>query len=120
MPKNNFTRLLTYCLFHGVFIACLYYGHFKGIEGAENVALFIAWFTIIVSWFTLSEDGIDAVRKNPPIMPSAIDVPLDIMVVGVFIWAGALITGAFYTLHIFIVLLARDKAKEPKEESNAS
>jgi len=115
MPKNNFTRLSTYCLFHCVFLACLYYGSFKGVEGAENVALFIAWFTIITSWFLLTEDGIDVVRKNPPIIPAAIDVPLDIIVVGVLVWAGALITGIFFALHIFILLLARDKAKEPKE-----
>jgi len=117
MSTSNSTKLLKYCLFQGVFIACLYYGYFKGIEGAENVALFLAWFLNVISWFMLSEDGIEIVRKNPPLIPKTIDVPLDMAIVGVFVWSGALITGVFYALHILIILFALDKAKEPKEKT---
>ena len=113
MSDSNLTKVSKYLLINSIFTASLYYGYVESVEGAENIALAIAWFIIIVSWLALSDEFVQQLRKNPSITPKWIDQPFDLAVASIFFWFGAEWTGAFYLLHIILFIGAQEKAKEP-------
>jgi len=100
--------IVLYCLFG----ASIYMGLIRGHEGAYNVAMFFAWFSIVCSFFLFSDDLLEKMKRSRRVMPSWLHVSIDITVIGVFVWYGAVITGAFYLLHTLITEAAWSKALE--------
>ncbi len=113
-------KILKYTLINIVFVAAIYYGFVEHVEGAERLALAIAWFIIICSWAALSDQVIELLSKNPPVIPRSIDITFDFLVCAAFIWFGAVWTGAFYLIHIFLIMEAREKAAKLNEEVESS
>jgi len=110
-------KIVKYTLINILFVATIYYGFVENIEGAERLSLVIAWFIIICSWCALSDQVIELLSKNPPVIPRSIDVTFDFLVCAAFIWFGAVWTGAFYLLHIFLIMAARENAAKLNEEA---
>lgn len=104
---------IQWVLVNGAFAACLYFGYIEGVEGALRVAFFLAWFAIICSLPTASEEVRKKMRENGRTIPAWVSVPFDIAVTVVFVWFGAWVTGAFYVLHI-LLLHAAWNSKEGK------
>ena len=115
MNNKTFLRVLKYVATNTVFSASIYYGYVEGIEGAENLALLIAWFCIIVSFFCISDQVVEAAAKSPSVIPRWIDTPFDLAVVGAFAWFGGFWTAGFYILHMFLCLNLRENAKKLNE-----
>ena len=96
-----------YFIINGIFAACIYFGLFENIEGAKNLTLFIAWLSIIMSMFMLTDAAQEAlVKQGGPSVPRWFDITLDIAVIGIFVWLNWTWTAAGYTLHMFMLIAA--------------
>jgi len=100
--------IVLYCLF-GISI---YMGFVRGHDGAYNIAMFFAWFSIACSFLLFSDSILEKMKQSGRTMPSWIHVSVDIAVVSIFVWYGALFTGALYLLHTLITEAAWSKALE--------
>jgi len=102
------------------FVACIYYGFFLGIDGAANVAVFIAWWTgltgvIFAIGITLDSaehakgELLDMLaRREPSVVPFWFDLTFDIAVVTAFIWSGYYWVTFFYIISIHAGKMLRD------------
>lgn len=116
MAYDKFTKVSKYLLVNSIFSTSLYYGFVEHVEGAERVAMAIAWFCIIFSWFFLSDKSIEIIRENPSLIPAWVDRTFDISVTAVFFWFGSVWTASFYFIHILLAIAAKEKAKEAVDE----
>lgn len=93
-------KLLKYLAINGVFTASLYFGFIEEIGGALNLAYFMAWWAIIVSFCAYSDDAKELMQETGRPVPEWFDVVFDLCVVAVLVWYGAIATGLFYAIHI--------------------
>lgn len=96
-------RTLKYLLVHGIFAVALYFGFIEGIAGAYNIAMFIAWFSIVVSWFAPMEKLAFANKSKKRAVPQWLNALTDLSVVTILAWHGAMITAGFYLIHFFLI-----------------
>ena len=92
----------------------LYYGYYEHISGAENLALFIAWFAFFGSLFILNDTVRNKVKEIGFTVPAWLDTGLDILATAIFVWNGAVITGIAYLIHIILIINLRDEVKSSK------
>ena len=79
---------IKYMLLNSVFVICIYYGLFLGNEMAANIAYFIAWITIICSFFALSDEVVKRMaEEGRHCIPAWFDGAFDIAVVLSFVAA---------------------------------
>jgi len=97
---------------HGLFAAGMYFGLFRGVEGAENVVLFFAWLSIVMSLFVLSDSVIESRVKEKRSMPTPVNVAYNIAVAIAFAWVGFWVVASFWILHIILNEASWMKAKE--------
>ena len=95
---------------NGLFLASLYLGFVVGVDGFYRTSMFVAWVTILLSPFILHDDVVSKMRERGRPMPNAINIAFDLIVVGIFVWFGAVVTGSFYLVHMFIQEAAWTKA----------
>ncbi len=116
------SRLTQYIIFNVIFLVSIYFGFFENVEGAKNLALFIAWVTslmgtlILLAFLIESSDKTSNFSKSlcrhpEHVVPYPIDLILDLIAVGVFIWFNHFILGIFYFLHMIAVKQVRDTPK---------
>jgi hypothetical protein len=113
MSTSNLIKVSKYLLVNSIFSASLYYGYVEHVEGAERIALAIAWFCIVISWFANTEQAIKVIQENPSLIPAWLDRSFDFIVTAAFFWFGSVWTASFYLLHILLILAAKEKAMEP-------
>ena len=109
-----------YIVINSAFVACIYYGFFEGIEGAANVAVFMAWFTGIaglIFWIGITLDSLEnakgemldmLARRDPSVVPFWFDLTFDIGVVLAFVWSGYYWVTFFYLISIQAGKMLRD------------
>jgi len=109
-----------YIVINGIFAACIYFGFFVGIEGAANVAVFMAWLTGLAGllmWVGITLDSLEHAkgelidmlsRRDPSPVPFWFDATFDIIVVGAFIWSGYYWVTFFYIISIQAGKMLRD------------
>jgi len=87
------------------FAICIYYGIYGDNEGAKNLALVYSWFVFTVSLLMFSDTVVKAIKdsKPTPSINRSIDVLFDISVVIAFVYAGWIITGIFYLIHMLLI-----------------
>jgi len=107
-------RWMYWFVFNGLFLAILWLGYNNDIKGLKNLALFITWFTIALSPLMLlaithrySEENIKDKSEKMLVIPFWLRIPYDILIVGIFVWYGAIITAVFYLLHAFLLALCQ-------------
>lgn len=104
-------KIARYFIFNAAFVGLLYYGFFKGVEGALNVALTLAWITAILGVIVLlgfmgNQEKMDAeisktmAKDNHWMSPAWLDIPFDCAITLLFVWQGYIVLGIFYALHI--------------------
>lgn len=110
-------KLARWFLFNGLFAALLVAGFVYGIEGAENVALFIVWVTSIISLFFPTEKVVEVLRekKHMPPIKRSIDGAFDVVVICFLVWHGAVASGIAYFVHFVMLQLTWEKLSEPKK-----
>jgi len=114
-----------YIVVNTIFAACLYYGFFEQVEGAKNVALFMAWITGLLGvliMFGLFIDDLDNndnkgdlretfARMPQSVIPFPIDLAFDLALTCTFIWFGHYILALFYIVSIYAGKAVRDVPK---------
>lgn len=95
-------KILKWLLFNSLLSLFMYLGYYKGIEGAQNAALFLAWLTILLSTFLLSSHVRNSAKGERP-CPAAVNVVLDLGFALAFAWYDAPITGAFLVVQLILV-----------------
>ena len=108
-------KAFRWALINGLFAACLYYGFIENIDGAYNVAMFLAWATVITSLFVSSDGVVKKMKDGGRSVTMGIDVLFDTVVILVFAWFGAWVTATGYFLHAILQQAAWDKALSPNE-----
>lgn len=103
-------KQFNWLFFNGLFLAAIYYGLFEGINGAKNIAIFVAWLTFIISLSMLHDDVVKIIKKNGKYMPQWVDAIFDICVICSFLWFGYFITAIAYLISVLITHSARSKA----------
>lgn len=92
---------LRWLLANGVFSACIYFGFIEGVDGAKNIALFLAWMTSIVSLFFYSDAVMKEIfKKQGALVNRTLDVIFDCCVLSVFLWYGYIVLSIFYFIQI--------------------
>lgn len=110
-------KFLSWLFVNTAFAGSFYFGFIKSVDGAYNLCMFIAWVTIVFSFFCLSQKFIDltAEREKEWSIAPAIDISFDTLMIAAFVWHDALITGTMYFMHMIILIGFRqqvDKARE--------
>lgn len=96
-------RFALYWFTTSCFMACLYLGTVKGVEGAANVALLYVWFSSVCALFVFSDDVVRSYQKRgPPPAPAWVDVPIDIVAIMLMAWHGWVWSATAYTLHVLL------------------
>ena len=110
----NWHSLPRYLFINGIFATCIYFGFFGGIEGAKNIALFIAFISglygLILGAVLLHdrEDFLKSLGKNyKPTVPLFIDLIFDIPVLFIFIWYGHYAIATLYSTCIMTMIELR-------------
>lgn len=107
---------------NSLFAVCIYFGFFAPelIEGAANVAVFMAWGTGILGAFILIVITLDSrpdakgdlleifTRMDPSVVPFWFDVIFDFCVVIAFIWSGYYWVSVFYLVSIHAGRILRE------------
>ncbi len=109
-----------YIIINIVFAISIYYGFFENIEGALNVALFMAWGmgilgTIILLGFWSDYNRTAKILYTDGYTPSApfwFDCLFDLCVLVVFVYFGYIWLSIFYTLGIVAGGVVRDSQKD--------
>jgi hypothetical protein len=103
-------------LFNGAFAACIYLGYWREINGAQNIAMFMAWVAIVTGWFLLSDKVLrELLAKRGPSVPRWLSHSFDVAVCGAFVWLGFWVTAAFYLFHISCMERYYQKADEARK-----
>lgn len=108
--NSKIKSVLYWVIANTVFALCVYYGFFEEVAGAKNIALFIAWGLSVLSLMYASDTVVASLKKRGKAIPAPIDVAYDLVIIGVFIWFGYIITAIAYTIHLGMLSYARDKA----------
>jgi hypothetical protein len=108
-------RLINWILVNGFFLLALVSGVFYNVEAAETLAIFMAWITVIFSFFLKSEHAQEEMVKQGRSVPKYVDMVFDIIIVGILIYGGWWITSLMYLIHISLFQQAWDMALKPKE-----
>ena len=96
-------RLIKYICTYAVVFTVMYFGVYESIGGARNVLIGYVWFVFAISLLSLTKPMIEVFREKGRVIPNYIDVPIDMIIAGVFIWFGMFWTGAAFIVHVFMV-----------------
>jgi hypothetical protein len=114
MTRKQLISIPRYIIINGIFAAAIYFGFFEAVEGAKNLALFIAWLTGLFGVLVLFALWIDSLedyshhgelreqfsRHEQSVIPWPVDLLFDVCVTLVFIWFGHYVLSIFYILSI--------------------
>jgi len=111
-------KIIKYAVINILFALCLYYGFFKGVNGAQNVALFLAWLHVIIGAFSITDALAEVLRKTDRTVPYGFDVTLDLAISSVFFWHDRWVIGSLYLLSSMMIEGARNST--PKNKINTA
>lgn len=114
-------RTVKWYLINGTFAAGLYFGLIEGIEGAINATLVVAWASIVLSFFCVSDAVVEKLKEEGTTraVSRSIRVGFDVCVFLTFAWFGYFVTAAFYIIHTLCIEVMYEKlgAEEPRVEA---
>lgn len=98
---------------NAVFMGSLIAGVFYHIQGYSNIAMFMAWLTLIVSIFVHTERMLDVlVERGGFAVNGAIEGWFNVVVIMIMIWAGWIVTAIAYSLSSILVQAAYKEIEE--------
>ncbi len=108
-------KLSKHILINAGFLVVLYFGIYKGVDGAMNIALAIAWIHIVTGCFSFAEPVREVLRNNKRSFPLWLDASFDFLVFLVFVWFAYPITAVLYIM----ASIAIEGARKPEVEKIA-
>lgn len=91
-------KISKHILINAGFLLVLYFGIYKGVDGAMNVALAIAWMHIFTGAVCFSVPVREVLRSNKRSFPLWLDASFDFLVFLVFVWFAYPITAVLYIM----------------------
>lgn len=108
-------------LMNGLFLMSIYFGFVEEVEGAKNIALFIAWATSIIGLSSYSDIVIKEIfKKQSRLVNRTLYVSFCSCVLFVFLWYGHIVLSIFYLLHIIALGRLHDENLKIKLMSEAN
>ena len=116
------SRILYWLAVNGVFAASLYLGLERGIEGAANVAQFMAWWSFAMAILAAfkSDKVVEAIREKPSSVPRWVDVTFDVAATLVLVWHAWWWTGLAYGIHCMVLIGLRALAREKDQADDSA
>jgi hypothetical protein len=112
---EKFKRVLFYILINSAFLASLYFGLEKGIQGAEYLFWFMFWVIVVASFIGFaSKEAQQKIRDRGPSVPRFIDIHIDILVLGYIVWNHHWIAGIFFLLSSIFTCIVYEKSNDDK------
>ena len=98
----------------------MYYGLWKGIEGAANIAQFYVWFAFTISLFMMSDDVVRSLQEKNglPVIPAWLDGTVDFLMVAALAWHGWMWSAAAFIAHMMLMSRMRTLVPAKKEAPN--
>jgi len=97
---------LRWSLINGIFGVSLYYGLFENVNGALNIALFMAWISAVLGSMILFIESMrkevikNFLKEDRVLMPGYIDITFDFVVLLTLLWFNYIWLPIFYACHI--------------------
>jgi hypothetical protein len=110
-------RWVKWFVFNGVLVASIYYGLFRGVDGAANVAQFIVWFSFVVSLFLLSDDVVNESKQKigELVVPVWLDSMLDVCLLAALAWHGWMWSAVAWVVHMILLQKLRGPITEKRQ-----
>lgn len=114
----KYFQILKYLVMNFMFVLCIFFGfvYEEPIEGAYNIAMFIAWFIIICTPLLYSKTFQEILIEQGPSVPMFFDNALDLAIIITFVWFGSIWTGGFLLLACVLKIGAWEKIKQTIEK----
>jgi len=103
-------RKFYWFLMNGLFAAAVYLAYFQRVEGAERVAVFWAWANAVLSLGYCTDKAKALLKTKSRSVPKWIDISYDLCILAIFVWFGAIATGAAYLFHFILHTAAWEEA----------
>ena len=103
-------RALKWFVINGPFAVCIYLGFYEQHQGAYNLAMFFAWFSIVTCLFLNTGEAQKTMSQKGRHVPAPISLAFSIGAVLAFVWFGAIWTGAFLAISVTITEAAWSSA----------
>jgi len=103
-------RAMNWLVINIIVFSCMYFGFYKGIEGATNIAIVFGWIAFLGSPFAHSKMSIARVREYGPVVPLQFSRFTTALKVAGFVWFGHIITGTLFAVGWLIVEAAIERA----------
>ena len=97
---------------NGFFAVAMYFGFFQEVEAAENLAIWIAWLTIVLTLFLTNDGVIEEIKKKGRSAPKWANISFDICATATLMYGGWWVTAFFYMIHTVIQEEVLKKALE--------
>jgi uncharacterized membrane protein YhaH (DUF805 family) len=82
-------RVITWIIINSAYSLILYLALFKGIEGAGNVASFIAWISGIITFLAAISSGVrEMARARGRSVPAALSITIGVTWIVSLLWFG--------------------------------
>jgi Ca2+/Na+ antiporter len=116
--KYKFTAYLLTNVFFGV---AMYFGFFKGIDGAKNVALSFIWFSVFCAGIMLfiKDEDKKKIAKDGRSVPHWINLIVEVTTVTTLVYFSYWATALFYVLYILIAMGTREQGQKLLDEELA-
>jgi len=107
-------RTSNYLLIKALFAASIYFGLFKSLDWASNIAYFIAWTYVFVSFFLFSDNIAKKFCNKGKAVPTYISSVFDGAIVLSFAAVGSEVLAAFYLASCLIIYSSYKQFKNKK------
>jgi len=71
-----------------IWLVCLWFGLFHGVNGALNIGLFMAWLMFVCSFFLIKEEVADDVMKKKRAWQIWRSTAFDVAGIAMLVWSG--------------------------------
>ena len=103
-------RAMNWLVINIIVFTCMYFGFYKGIEGATNIALVFGWLAFLYSPVAHTRVQVAKVREYGPVVPLQFSRFTSTLKVIGFVWFGHIVTGTVFALGWLIVEAAIERA----------
>lgn len=115
-------KTISYVISNGIMVGSVYFGMFKGNDGALNIAVFYGWFVSVMAiFFSLALTKKDIAKKSAlqykggSGIPRWFDAILDVSITLAMIYKGYFWLSGFYLFHTVLLHSAKEKLIKVKK-----
>jgi hypothetical protein len=111
-------RFLSYLVLNVIVACLLWFGLVEGVQGAQNLGLFIVWVLAVMSVFFVTDDVAKAVAAKGFSAPYWFDLLFDLFIVGLLVWHSCYWSGSAYVFHMLMVVSLRTNVAKIQAEAS--